>query len=85
MTFSLVAGDLARTRRTTVVPAKWHPDKFLWDVLAKWCASSTSWTGASVHDIVSVATFCLLEDLEKVSDDDHAEPTFEGPETKTQI
>ena len=54
MTFSLVAGDLLRTRRTPIVPAGWHPDNFCQKVLAKCRIVDLEWTWS-----FSVATFCM--------------------------
>ena len=85
MSFSLVAGAVARTRRTTVVPARWHPDnspseksgqvvRILHIVDWDWMWSFSPRSRDCGH--------ILLEDLEKASDDDSPEPTLRSLKRK---
>ena len=85
MTVSLVAGDLARTHRTTLVSVRWRSYN---------CVSESVDQVVRVIHIVDLELTwsfsprsrecgCIqLEDLERVSDDDHVEPTLRGLQRK---
>ena len=87
MTLSLVAGDLARTRRTTLVSARWHPDNCVSesaDQVVRVIHVDLEWTWS--FSPRSPECGCIqLEDLEKVSDDDHVEPTLRACNENTEI